>query len=740
VNLTEQEATLVFDLQQGVPLEARPFHALARRHGVTEEDVVGLVCRLFADGQVRRFGAVFDARRLGYRSCLCAMRVPEAALACVAEQVCAVAGVTHAYVRGWPAELDPALPGGPGTGAADPAPNFWFTLAEQADLFDAYFEALCDAVRPHAVIALPATRRFKIDVVFDVRTRERDERVEPRPEAPSAVTVLHPDAADKALIRAMEGHVPVSAAPFAAVAAAVGMDESVVLERLRAWKASGVLRRVGLLLYHREAGFKANGMCCWDVPADQVAELGRRLASFPEVTHCYERPWHAVVPYRLFAMIHTGSWEETRLLYERLTREAGLPTGRVFFSLTEFKKTSMTFFCGWVMFDYETTMRADLALRCGRVRDGLRMQGAQAALLATPVNLLYLSGRVFAGQIYVPVEGETWFFVRRPSGLTGERVAQIRKPEDIPGLLAAAGVQMPERVLLEDDELSFAERTRLAGLFPGAVAGSVSAAMRQARAVKMPLEIAAMREGCRCHAAVYGRFAACYRPGMTDRDFAVAMEHETRQAGALGLFRVAGSSMEIFMGSVLAGDNAGAPSPYDFALGGAGTHPSLPVGGNGTVIAPGMTVMADIAGNFNGYLSDLTRVFARGPLPEQAVRLHRLAIAIQAELARALKPGAGCEALYQTALRLAAEGGGADCFMGGAQKAKFVGHGTGLVINELPVLGARSKDVLQAGMCIAIEPKFIVPGVGAVGVEDTFLVTENGGECLTACDPEIVML
>jgi len=194
------------------------------------------------------------------------------------------------------------------------------------------------------------------------------------------------------------------------------------------------------------------------------------------------------------------------------------------------------------------------------------------------------------------------------------------------------------------------------------------------------------------------------------------------------------------MGTILAGDNGGAVSPYDFALGGAGLHPSLPVGQSGVVLKEGMAVMVDIAGNFYGYLTDCTRTFGIGKLAPKAIEAHAVSIAIRNALAAAGKPGVRCEDLYALALEMADDAGLADCFMGGAQKAKFVGHGTGLVINEQPVLGARSKDILEAGMCIALEPKFVIPGTGAVGVEDTFLVTPSGMEILTPCDPDLQTL
>ncbi len=340
----QQEAAALVALQRGVPLVGRPFAELGAPCGLSEAQVVELAARLLASGDARRFGGVFDARRLGYRSALCAMRVPEAELVAVASRVAAVRGVTHAYERGWPAELAPDSPGGP---AGRAWPNLWFTLAAPAATFETELAALRAACAPHAIDELPALRRFKIDVVFDLGTRERDERVEPRgPRAAlDAGAVFELDEAQRACVRRLEGDIPLCARPFAAPAAELGLTEEALLAQLRAWQANGVLRRVGLLLRHRELGFKANGMCCWALPPGGEAQaLGRRIAAFPEVTHCYERPDTPHFPFRLYAMIHTRTWEGTQALFQRIGRDAGLPDGQLLLSLREFKKTSMQFF------------------------------------------------------------------------------------------------------------------------------------------------------------------------------------------------------------------------------------------------------------------------------------------------------------------------------------------------------------------------------------------------------------
>jgi Xaa-Pro aminopeptidase len=226
---------------------------------------------------------------------------------------------------------------------------------------------------------------------------------------------------------------------------------------------------------------------------------------------------------------------------------------------------------------------------------------------------------------------------------------------------------------------------------------------------------------------------------MTDLEFQYEIEKRMRQNGSIGLFRTFGNNMDIFMGSLLAGDNAQTPSPYDFALGGGGVT-SLPLGANGTVLENGMAVMVDMAGNYTAYITDMTRVFSVGKLPEQAYKAHKASIRILREIEAMAKPGTPCAEMYNLSYRIAEEEGLSPCFMGTKQQAKFVGHGIGIQINELPVLAARSKELLAPGMVIALEPKFVIPGVGAVGVENSYLVTASGLEKLTLAEENIIQL
>ena len=213
-----------------------------------------------------------------------------------------------------------------------------------------------------------------------------------------------------------------------------------------------------------------------------------------------------------------------------------------------------------------------------------------------------------------------------------------------------------------------------------------------------------------------------------------------RLQGCLGIFRVFGRSMEIFMGSVLTGDNAGYPRPHDFALGGQGLDPALPGGANKTPLKEGQSVMVDLGGNFNGYMNDMSRVFSIGKLPEEAYTAHQVCLDIQEKIASIAKPGIACEVLYDTAAEIAKEAGFADKFMGTGQQAKFIGHGIGLEINEAPVIGSPHETTIEPGMVFALEPKIVIPGVGPVGIENSWVVTNEGIEKLTNCNEEIIEL
>ena len=377
-----------------------------------------------------------------------------------------------------------------------------------------------------------------------------------------------------------------------------------------------------------------------------------------------------------------------------------------------------------------------MALRNRRIADRLKSQGIDAILVSENANLYYTSGRVFCGFTYITADGSVTYFVRRPVGLSGDNVRYIRKPEQIAEMLPA----MPATIALELDTTPYSTVERLRKIFGDAQVANGSDVLRRCRAVKTPYEIARLNESGVHHVMAYSRIPRIYRGGMTDVELQVEIERVLRNEGCLGQFRIAGGSMELFMGNLLTGDNADVPSPYDFAMGGAGLDLSLPVGCNGSAISPGHTVMVDMCGNFTGYMTDMTRVFYVGRLDETAAKAHQLSIDIHHRLAKEFHAGCEAKRMYEVAMEMVTAAGMDDYFMGHTQKAGFIGHGVGIEVNELPVLAPRSRDVLEEGNVIAIEPKFVIPHVGAVGIENTYVVRNDRLECITNAPEEITEL
>lgn len=381
----------------------------------------------------------------------------------------------------------------------------------------------------------------------------------------------------------------------------------------------------------------------------------------------------------------------------------------------------------------------EIVLRHGKVKALMKCQGIDFALIADNATIYYLTGRVYAGFVglYADENIPVQYFVRRPVGLTGEGLTYIRKPEDIPALLLTDKI---ESVGLEFDCQAYSSCLRLMKVFAGKNPVNVSGVIRKVRSVKTAFELGLLRRSGIIHTNVYERIPSLYQDGMTDLEFQIEIERESRLKGCLGQFRISGGSMELFMANILVGDNADNPTPYDFAMGGAGQDPSLPVGANGTVLKPGVSVMVDCNGNYTGYMTDMTRVFSISKLTDLAYKAHECSIHICRVLEEQGKPGIEAKELYNKAVEIAEASGLSDYFMGHKQKAGFVGHGIGIEINEGPVLAPRSKDVLESGNVIAIEPKFVIPGVGAVGIENSYVVSEDGLVRLTHAPEEIICL
>lgn len=383
-------------------------------------------------------------------------------------------------------------------------------------------------------------------------------------------------------------------------------------------------------------------------------------------------------------------------------------------------------------------LKSDIRIRFDGIRKYMHESKIDALIIASNANIYYTTGRFFRGYVYIPADGNPVWFVVRPAIFDAQDdVVEIRKPEFIPGELIRMGYSLPDTVGFEFDDLTYSDVMRLEALFPEARPVNGSSVLKRARMVKTPLELELMRYDGIHQTEAYRRIKHCFKEDMTDVEFQIEIERVLRLEGCLGYIRTSGNLMEINMGSVIAGDNADAPGPYDFTMGGAGTDPSLPVGANGTTLKPGETVMVDVCGAFNGYQTDMTRVWRIGEIPKLTYVAHECSRNILRECEKMAVPGARVADLYNKAVEIAHNENLAQYFMGHNQQAPFIGHGVGIQLNELPVVTSRSRDIFEENMTIALEPKFVIPHVGAVGVENTYIVTPSGLDCITRFPEEI---
>lgn len=379
----------------------------------------------------------------------------------------------------------------------------------------------------------------------------------------------------------------------------------------------------------------------------------------------------------------------------------------------------------------------EIDIRISNIQSHLVKSEIDAIILNNNANLFYTAGYIFNGYVFIPQNGKAIYFVRRPVGLNADNIIYINKPEQISEHIDFSKIRT---IGLEFDTTPYSTIERLNKIFPNTTITNASGILRKVRSIKTQLEINWLIQSGEKHSKVYSQIPSLFREGMTDLELQIEIERISRLEGCLGQFRISGNSMEIFMGNLINGDNADNPSPYDFAMGGAGLNPSLPVGCNGATISHNTTIMIDMNGNFTGYMTDMTRVFSVGKIGELACKAHKCSIRINHELAKIGKPGVQAKTLFEQAINIATEEGIDKYFMGHRQHAGFVGHGVGIEVNELPVIAPRSKDILEENNVIALEPKFVIPHIGAVGIENTYIVTTEGMKTITNAPEEIISL
>jgi len=318
------ENELLFEMQNAFPMTQRPFKEVAEKLNTTEEEVLTLVQQLKNDKIIRQTSAIFDTKRLGYKSSLVAFKVDEGKIEKAAEIINAHPGVSHNYLRNHDY-------------------NIWFTMAVSPDSkfgLEKTIEILRERTSAEDAIILPTLKMFKISVKMDTTgKRAKKEKVKKLAHKEIKLTPKH-----IAVIKELQKDIAVLEEPFKEATEKLDLSYDEFFTIANELKASGVMRRFATILNHRKAGFGANAMSVWAVPEEKGEEIGREMAEFSAVSHCYLRPSYPNWPYNLFAMVHAKTQEECDTLIKEMAEESGLTKYGKLYSTVEFKKQRLVYF------------------------------------------------------------------------------------------------------------------------------------------------------------------------------------------------------------------------------------------------------------------------------------------------------------------------------------------------------------------------------------------------------------
>jgi siroheme decarboxylase len=328
IPLDELDKRLLNLMQSAFPLEPHPYARVAEAAETSEEETLLRVRRLIDERIIRHVTPIFDTRALGYKSMLVAAKVDADNPHRAATVVNAHPGVSHNYLRNHDF-------------------NLWFTIAVEPDSrlgLDGTIDVLRRETGAESIRQLPTLRLFKINMNLEMEKGTEALAASGAAEEPRELEPVELSDLDVAVIRTLQGDMPIVPRPYDPTAEALGMSVAALLEHLEGMRERKALRRVAAILYHRRAGFSANGMGVWKVPDEQVGELGPRMAAFRGISHCYQRPTYEDWPYSIFTMAHGRSKEECDSVLDAIAAETGIEQRATLYSSTEFKKVRLQYF------------------------------------------------------------------------------------------------------------------------------------------------------------------------------------------------------------------------------------------------------------------------------------------------------------------------------------------------------------------------------------------------------------
>jgi DNA-binding Lrp family transcriptional regulator len=328
VPLDEQDKKLLNLMQGKFPLARRPYEHVAGLAEMPEAEVMSRVQRLLDERIIRQVTPIFDTRVLGYSSMLVAAKIDPENPHRAAKIVNSHPGVSHNYLRNHDF-------------------NLWFTLATEPDSklgLQGTLDVLQELTGAESIRQLPTLKLFKIRMDLEMEKGTRDLAAMGIAQDPLEPDAIELSDLDYAVIRNLQGDMPVISEPYGPAAEAIGITQEELLTHLESMQERKALRRVAAILFHRRAGFSANGMGVWNVPEERIMEVAPMMASFRGISHCYQRPTYEDWPYSVFTMAHGRSKEECDAILDSIAEESGIEDRRTLYSSTEFKKIRLLYF------------------------------------------------------------------------------------------------------------------------------------------------------------------------------------------------------------------------------------------------------------------------------------------------------------------------------------------------------------------------------------------------------------
>ncbi|WP_303722180.1 Xaa-Pro peptidase family protein [Malonomonas rubra] len=385
------------------------------------------------------------------------------------------------------------------------------------------------------------------------------------------------------------------------------------------------------------------------------------------------------------------------------------------------------------------SLKQECPARISRLQERLQQSELDGAILIYPIDVYYYTGTRQNGMLWVPAAGEAILLVRKSFSRAREE-ACIEDIRPFPRSKDFAHLFEGQRKIgLTYDVLPMHQYGYYRKILPECDFADISIINRELRSLKSPWELERMRHAGAQLSRIFAAVADILQPGIREIDLAAELEAGLRRIGGEGPVRLRAFNQELFMGLVVAGTSGSKGGFFDGPVTGQGMSSAIGHGASEKLIEAGQPVLIDYAGIIDGYTVDMTRMYVCGELPKQLQHGFKVACQIQDRIAAELKPGSICSELFAESERLAIDAGLGDCYMGPpGEQAKFVGHGVGLELDEFPVLAQGFDMQLIAGQTIAVEPKFVFPELGPIGIENTYIVTKDGGEKVTILSDELI--